>query len=199
MDTTDLLRIVPRLALSVHAVVGEVVLLKAGPAFDISHSEPRWPQTIFVSVPSRPGQVSALRAAENIVHEAMHLQLTILENASPLVANERAKMTSPWRDEPRHLQGVLHGLYVFTCIAAFFERLGPSGILTAEGARHIGRRQIQIADELSRVDCDQLASGLTPTGRAFLASRCREHVVVGRTVRRIPSGKGSELLRGSNV
>jgi hypothetical protein len=39
------------------------VLLKAPPAFDISHSEPRWPQPIFVSVPGKRGQVSALRAA----------------------------------------------------------------------------------------------------------------------------------------
>jgi HEXXH motif-containing protein len=167
-DAEDLLSIAPRLELSVRAGVDEIVLLKARPDFDISHSEPRWPQTVFVSVPSRADQVNALRAAENIVHEAMHLQLTLLENADPLVDNERSKMTSPWRGEPRHLRGVLHGFYVFTCIAAFFDNLGASGVLTAEGTHHVGRRQTQIAEELSQVDREQLASGLTVGGRSLL-------------------------------
>lgn len=167
-DAADLLSIPPRLEPSVRAAVDEIVLLKARPRFDISHSEPRWPQTVFVSVPSRADQVSALRAAENVVHEAMHLQLTLMENATPLVDNEQSKMTSPWRDEPRHLRGVLHGFYVFTCIAAFFDDLRTSGVLTAQGAGHVDRRQTQIAEELSQVNREQLASGLTAGGRSFL-------------------------------
>jgi HEXXH motif-containing protein len=111
------------------------------------------------------------------VHEAMHLQLTILERAHPLVADSRAKMASPWREEPRHLQGVLHGYYVFRCIAAFFSASSLSGVLDVEGAGHVARRRAQIAEELSRLDLDRLARGMTPKGQAFLAALAVPHGV----------------------
>ncbi len=173
-DAVALLRTSARLEAAVRAAVGEIVLLRAGSAFDITHSEPRWPQTIFVSVPGRPSQVSALRAAENIVHEAMHLQLTTLEQAHPLVADKQAQMASPWRKEPRDLQGVLHGLYVFRCITAFFATPSLSRVLNPEGAAHVERRQAQIAEELSHLDCNQLANGMTPKGRIFLTALAGE-------------------------
>lgn len=172
-DAGDLLAITPRLKIAVESAVGEIVLLRAPPAFDISHSEPRWPDTIFISVPGRANQVSALRAAENIVHEAMHLQLTILEQADPLIADGIAKMASPWRKEPRQLQGVMHGFYVFHCISAFFSALSLNGFLNAEGIEHVRKRCAQIAEELSRLDYDRLAQGMTPKGRAFLAAFMR--------------------------
>jgi HEXXH motif-containing protein len=155
---------------AVEAAVGELVLLRARAAFDISHSEPRWPRAIFISVPGRPGPVSALRAVENVIHEAMHLHLTTIERADSLIADETMQMASPWRQEPRHLQGVLHGFYVFRCIAAFFATPTLNSKLDAEGARHVARRRGEIASELSRLDFDRLAVGLTPRGRAFLAA-----------------------------
>lgn len=169
-EAAGFLRAAPRLEIAVRAAVAEIVLLRARPAYDISHSEPRWPQTIFISVPGQPAQVSALRAAENIVHEAMHLQLTTLERAHRLVADSRAQMVSPWREESRHLQGVLHGFYVFHCISAFFAAPRLSGILDVEGASHVARRRAQIAKELSRLDFSRLTRGMTPKGRAFLAA-----------------------------
>jgi len=174
-DSAGLLAVTPPLNNAVRAVIAEIVLLKARPAFDISHSEPRWPQTIFISVPGRLGQVGALRAVENIVHEAMHLQLTILEQANPLIADGVTKMASPWRKEPRYLQGVLHGFYVFRCIDVFFSLLSLSGLLNEEGAHHVARRRAQIAVELSRLDYDRLAHGMTKTGRLFLAALACKH------------------------
>lgn len=169
-EAARLLAISPRLETAIQAAVGEIILLRAHPSFDVSHSEPRWPQAIFITVPSRRSQVSALRSAENIVHEAMHLQLTILEQASPLIADGRTKMASPWRLEPRHLQGVLHGVYVFRCIAEFFAALSLRGILDSEGISYMTRRRAQIAEELSHIDFDRLASGLTRCGQVFLAT-----------------------------
>ena len=163
-----LLAKVPSLETAVEAALGEVVLLRARPAFDISHSEPRWPETIFVSVPGMPGSVSALRAVENVIHEAMHLQLTIMERADLLVADETTQMVSPWRQEPRQIQGVLHGVYVFRCIAEFFATPTLVRGIDAAGARHVARRRDEIANELSQVDFDRLAVGLTPRGRAFM-------------------------------
>jgi HEXXH motif-containing protein len=124
-----LLATTPSLELAVERSVAEIVLLDAQPDHDISHSEPRWPETIFVSMPTDGRQVSALRAPENIVHEAMHLRLTALEHFTPLIADETSRMPSPWREEPRHLQGVLHGAYVFECIGTFFGGTKLSGHL----------------------------------------------------------------------
>lgn len=169
-DSAGLLAVTPRLDNAVRAAVAEIVLLSALPAYDISHSEPRWPHTIFISVPGRLGQVGVLRAVENIVHEAMHLQLTILEQADPLIADCVTKMASPWRKEPRHFKGVLHGFYVFRCIAAFFSALAVSGHLNTEGIDHVRKRREQITEELSRLDYDRLAKGMTPVGREFLAA-----------------------------
>jgi len=169
-ESTGLLAVTPRLNNAVRAAVAEIVLLSAPPAYDISHSEPRWPHTIFISVPTRPSEVSALRATENIIHEAMHLQLTMLEHAAPLIVDRTATMASPWRKEPRQFQGVMHGFYVFRCIAAFFSALAVSGHLNTEGIDHVRKRREQITEELSRLDYDRLAKGMTPVGRDFLAA-----------------------------
>jgi HEXXH motif-containing protein len=169
-DAARLLATAPSLEAGVEAAVGELVLLRARPAFDISHSEPRWPVTIFVSVPCRPRLSSALRAVENVIHEAMHLRLTTAERTAPLVADMTTHMTSPWRKEPRLVQGVLHGLYVFGCISAFFATPALESELDAEGAQYVARRRDEIAAELSSVDIDRLTAGLTPRGRALVAA-----------------------------
>src|SRR5262249_18705097 len=53
--------------------------------YDVSYSDPQVPFSIFVSVPPRRAANDALRVAESLVHEAMHLQLTLIEQAVPLV------------------------------------------------------------------------------------------------------------------
>jgi len=169
-DGALLLRMAPGLEAAVNEAVDEIVLLRARPAFDISHSEPRWPHTIFVSAPSKSGSVSALRAIESIIHEAMHLQLTCFEIINPLVSDEDSKMESPWREEPRHLRGVLHGVYVFRCVGAFFARPDLLNRTDAIGASHIRQRCEEMDNELSRVDLDRLALGLSLLGREFLRS-----------------------------
>lgn len=166
----ELLASAPSLEGAVEAAVHEIVLLYARPAFDISHSEPRWPSTVFVSVPARPGELSALRAIENIIHEAMHLRLTIAEQTTPLVADMAVKMNSPWRQEPRFVQGVLHGLFVFQCIADFFGVSALSHCLGPEGHEYIERRRAEITQEVLCIDYDRLEAGLTPKGRKLVAA-----------------------------
>jgi hypothetical protein len=182
-----LLRLSARLLASVESLetviersVREIVLINAPAGFDISHSEPRWPTTVFVSISTAPGQVSALRVLENIVHEGMHLELTELEKFVPLVADEASKMSSPWREEPRHLQGVLHGAFVFNCIYAFFGKVQFAQLLDRAGKRYVAKRRREISEELQKVDFDLLGRGLTPEGATFLnghlrwRTRCRQ-------------------------
>ncbi|WP_375459853.1 HEXXH motif-containing putative peptide modification protein [uncultured Enterovirga sp.] len=171
----SLLATAPSLEGAVERSVGEVVLLVAPPGYDVSHSEPRWPETVFISVPGEEGQVGALRTLENVVHEAMHLQLTTFEGSSPLVADCDARMLSPWRREHRDLRGVLHGAYVFRCISAFFQCKALGEQLDAFGAKYTERRRREIADELRMVDYDHLSCGLTLAGRDFLDALLRDH------------------------
>lgn len=160
------------LASIVHALVSEIHLLAAEPGYDVSHSEPRWRSSIFVSIPDRGDEIGALRLAESVVHEAMHLQLTDREQHQQLVALEDGMTRSPWRDEARPYQGVLHGLYVFSCLAAFFRRLLSERALGKAGRSHAARRVWEIAREVESIDFAALAAGLTDGG-TVLMQRCR--------------------------
>ena len=126
--------LIPSLASVVRGWVGQLHLLDAVAGFDISHSEPQWRSRIFVSTPERTGQVGGLRIAESVIHETMHLQLTGYEAVEPIVADEAMTMPSPWRPVERPLRGVVHGLFVFTCLKAFFEEI--DGLVDIEGRIH---------------------------------------------------------------
>jgi HEXXH motif-containing protein len=161
---------VPDLAQALRTHVGGFSLLQShDDAYDVTHSEPRWPAWIFVSCPATPGEVSELRLAENVVHEAMHLQLTQVESRTRLVEDEGAALPSPWKQELRDLRGILHGLYVFCCIKAF---LNHSNVASASSAasKYAARRTAEIEEEIADLPIDALREGLTSEGRAFLSA-----------------------------
>lgn len=83
---------------------------------DMSHSDPLLPLSVFISIPHNDEKDVTLRLAENFVHEAMHLQLSLMEKFSPMVKDPSIKYFSPWRNCDRPVGGVLHGLYVFGVI-----------------------------------------------------------------------------------
>ncbi|HEV2816494.1 MAG TPA: HEXXH motif-containing putative peptide modification protein [Allosphingosinicella sp.] len=163
----------PSVSAVVRAVVAEIYLLGAREEYDVSHSEPRWPGWIFVSAPPAAGLVSGLRLAENVLHETMHLQLSELEARIPLVADTASKLYSPWKQEPRQLQGILHGLYVCACISAYFRDLLSAGEIAQEGIGHVRRRIDSIGEEVASVAIDSLRHGLTEAGKGFLESISR--------------------------
>lgn len=155
----------------VRSVTDEIHLLEASPGYDVSHSEPCWPHRILVSVPDRHDEIGALRFAEGVIHEAMHLALTFLENDRPLVLSEADEMASPWREEPRPIGGVLHGLFVFSCLYAAFRMM--AGRIDAAAADHVSGRLREISEEVGSIDLSVLMSGLTPLG-CTLARRWSE-------------------------
>ncbi len=167
-DAQGLIGLVPTVSSIVERWVGEVHILKATPGFDVSHSEPQWRSRIFVSTPERSDLIGALRLAESIIHEAMHLQLTAYETVRPVVADESGTMPSPWRAEPRPFRGVAHGLFVFSCLSAFFEAIVD--LVGAGGRAHVLKRIQEIREEIETIRLEDLTEGLTPTG-ATLARR----------------------------
>ncbi|WP_329440501.1 aKG-HExxH-type peptide beta-hydroxylase [Streptomyces canus] len=64
---------------------------------------------------------SALALAETLVHEFQHSKLAALLHLFPLLDDDREeRYYAPWRADPRHLTGLLHGAYAFTGVAGFW-------------------------------------------------------------------------------
>ena len=156
-EAQALIDLIPMMSQAIGERVRGIGLLKsAGPDYDTSHSEPRWPGWIFLSVPPR-GPRRALRVTEAVIHEAMHHHLSALEDATPL-ALPGQRVFSPWKRERREVSGVVHGVYVFTCLLASFRQLQCAAIDGAE------ERVAEIKREIGAIDRAALRVGLTPTG-----------------------------------
>lgn len=165
-DAVEVLTKVPTLATTVATLVKSLHLIRpANDEFDVSFSEPHIPFSIFVSVPSRRVPHDALRVAEGIVHEAMHLQLTLVERVVKLINPSRVQYYSPWRGEFRTARGLLHGLYVFRVV---YEFLGNLLSVQNADAAYINDRRDQIAKQIAEVRSFQNCLDLTEEGQCFV-------------------------------
>jgi HEXXH motif-containing protein len=161
---TSLICLLPSLATTVSALVRSVhVLRSTDPGIDISFSDPAIPFSIFLSVSE--GAEADLRIAEAIIHESMHLQLSLVEELVPIVMDDRITLYSPWKQATRPLSGVIHALYVFRVIDKWLASISPSD----PGSHFIDRRRAQIADEIKELDLAGCESGLTGEGRKLLS------------------------------
>lgn len=118
---------------------------------------------------SRPA--SPLALAETFVHEFQHSKLAALLHLFPLLDDDREeRYYAPWRADPRHLTGLLHGAYAFTGVAGFWrDRLAePAHAETA--AYHFALRRLQ-----SRLVVRTLLSSarLTAPGRRLVTGLAR--------------------------
>jgi HEXXH motif-containing protein len=155
--------LIPDLLARVLHHVGAIGLLMINDDdYDQSHSAPELGTTILVSVPVGR-RLAPLRVAESVVHEAMHLQLGVLEGRVPLVQTP-GLLHSPWRTTVRPAGGVLHGLYVFACLREFFLRIAACRQVSAEELVHAKGRVRQIETEIAAIDLPALIQHLTPDG-----------------------------------
>ena len=132
--------------------------------YDVSHSDPYVPFSIFVSVPQKRKANCELRIAEAIVHEAMHLQLTLLEQALPLICPSDEAYFSPWKEEFRSPQGILHALYVFRVIDQFLEQLLTLSIWSSESVDYMRNRRTEVEQQIRHVEPFADCSALTELG-----------------------------------
>jgi len=133
---------------------------------DVSFSEPHVPFSIFVSVPERRIANDALRVAEAIVHEAMHLQLTLIQPYLRFLNPDRGRYFSPWRGELRTASGMMHGMYVFSVIERFLEEARLQS--DAERVDHALHRRIEIKNQLGQLQSFQYSEELTEIGAGFV-------------------------------
>jgi len=137
--------------------------------YDVSYSDPQVPFSIFVSVPQSRRTNDALRVAESIVHEAMHLQLTLIEQATPLVhSSSDERYFSPWKGAYRSPQGVLHALYVFRVIAQYLERLLELPGWPLSSIDHMRHRHREIALQVHEIATFKGNPALTALGSRFV-------------------------------
>ncbi|HEV2912606.1 MAG TPA: HEXXH motif-containing putative peptide modification protein [Pyrinomonadaceae bacterium] len=167
-DAITLITRVPSLAATVTTLTKTLHIIRPeDDANDVSFSEPHIPFSIFVSVPLKRQRNDALRVAESIVHEAMHLQLTLVERITPLIKHSDKTYYSPWREEYRPIQGVLHASYVFRVIDEFLAHLQLESSLSDENIVYIDKRRKQIADQIRKVQYLKVCHDLTREAQSF--------------------------------
>ncbi len=169
-NALDLIRNVPPLIGTVAGLCRSLhVLVASDNGFDTSYSDPSLPFSIFVSCPS-PTEVNRVeRLAESIVHETLHLQLSLMETVEPLVANsqDQTRFFSPWKNEPRTVHGILHGVYVFGNLRYFWNFVAGS---TPQHSAFAERRIEEIDRELATVSQFPTNSALSAMGQQLAKS-----------------------------
>lgn len=167
-EAIELIRKVPGLYESVLTLVKSVHLIKLDDdSYDVSFSEPQIPFSIFVSVPKTRIKFDFLRVAEAIVHEVMHLQLSLIEKTVPLISSNEQEFYSPWKDEYRNSTGILHALYVFRVIDYFFQRVLADSVSDAN-RYYIQTRQSQIYKQIKEIKSFQSTLTITLLGKLLV-------------------------------
>lgn len=138
---------------------------------DACYSHPDIPFSIFVSICNDTSEVSNLRVAESILHEAMHLNLSLIENVIELVrvggANE---YFSPWRQTFRPPGGIVHGIYVFRIIYDFYKELLTKLDFRKSGERFILNRCNEIKNQINTLHHFKEAAELSLQGKRLVSN-----------------------------
>ena len=168
----------PELSSSIEHLVRCVHLLTApSPEVDCSYSRPDLPFSVFLSVPDHGTPARIERTTEALVHETMHLQLSLVECRIPLIETGRTETVafSAWRNCERHVQGVLHALYVFVVVQKLWQRAmqrAPCGL----DRGFAEARVLSIRDEVARTCHLAASTGLSLEGRQIV----RQLLALGR-------------------
>jgi hypothetical protein len=157
-DAFAIVNQVPSLMRTVAVLVRSLHVIKPEDEdHDVSFSEPHVPFSIFVSVPEKRIANDALRIAEAIVHEAMHLQLTLILETGFFFGLQRGQ----------YFQGLMQALYVFSVIDLLFEMLlsAPSW---RGSSRFMKERRREIGRQISDVQSFQSSQDLTHLGQCLV-------------------------------
>jgi HEXXH motif-containing protein len=111
---------------------------------------------------------SATEFAEAMVHEMQHSKLNALLGLVQLTEDDNVRRhLAPWRDDPRPLIGVVHGIYAFTCGVEFWLRHGV--VADDVEARRIdfdvAYRRLQVRRAVRTLES---SDRLTPAGTALV-------------------------------
>ncbi|MEU7782795.1 HEXXH motif-containing putative peptide modification protein [Amycolatopsis sp. NPDC049159] len=113
----------------------------------------------------RPEDPVTLAAA--LVHEFQHIRLGGLLQFVRLHTEDRSeRLYAPWRDDPRPLGGVIHGIYAFFAVTEFYRALSTRRPDDELAAFEYAHWRHQVTRTLDTVCADE---ALTEPGQRFLA------------------------------
>lgn len=146
------------------SLVKSIHLLKTENEYnDTSFSDPNLPYTIFINLPDIHVKNWLERTVENLIHETMHLQLSLLERKYKFYILTEEKIHSPWKDEPRNNKGILHAIYVFSHLKKFWEK-----VYNLEQSPFSKQRINDIQNQLNLVNIEKLSNLYSKDGLNIL-------------------------------
>ena len=167
-EALSLLNLVPTVWPTVRQLVRALHVIDPGDDdTDVSFSDPSVPFSVFVSVPPIQSDIATLRIAEAILHESMHLNLSLLSRVVPLVWSRGKTYYSPWRDEERDSEGIIQALYVFGVIRSFLATTPCWG--SPEANRYVADRRAQIDSQMKQAEPFRVCDELTADGATLVA------------------------------
>lgn len=111
--------------------------------------------------------------SESIVHEAAHLWLSRFESARELYHDPDRKVSSPLRQDPRPLTGLMHQVWVLSNLVPYYDSLSKIDLpVVAANIEKVAKRRSAHASDLE-VGLAALAENedaLTSMGRNFVSS-----------------------------
>jgi uncharacterized protein len=159
----------------IRALCTDIQLVKdtaAHPDKAVSFSDDSVPGALYVAPATGQGELGLVDLADSIIHEHRHQKLYLLCRAVDLVATDRPLVRSPWREEPRPPSGVLHAVFVFAELRAFWDWVQAFG---PTSARERARQEVDSITKRLQQGLTVLDStALTPAGKrlaAILANR----------------------------
>lgn len=128
------------------------------------------PGAMMLTVVNHP-----LVMADRIIHEFHHHRLFSIEDGDPLLelsngpGQRLTRYYSPWRDDPRPIRGLLHGLYVFIAVGRFWQAVYEAAGGSADQP-YVVDQLLRIGKQLTLAH-DVLASNapFTPIGEGVFA------------------------------
>ena len=141
---------------------------------------------------------SPLLVAEMIIHEYSHQKLFRLQDIDPLIDREKhgsgwenSNIYSPWRDDPRPINGVFHGFIVFSEASNFWLNLVEKGLISEEEKNIALRRFAMLASQL-KYACESLSkTHFTKAGERIF--RFYESNICNNFIKKVSSEKLYDL------
>jgi HEXXH motif-containing protein len=163
----------PEMAGEVRALLSEIVLAAGSidpktMTFDGVSAYMLWGAVLL----NARGQTNVLDTAQALAHESGHNLLFGYCNSGPLIENDDDELfSSPLRQDPRPMDGVVHATYVTARMHQTVSRLLEAGVLdgeqteAAEKDLTLHRRNFESGDEVVRS-----GAKLTPLGHEIMKS-----------------------------
>jgi HEXXH motif-containing protein len=121
-----------KFALRIGATINWYIPVRSDdPQMHISFSVPKLAGVIFLSQPTpEMGVPGWLKIGEVLAHEFAHNELNLYQESNHVFRDDpERRFYSPWRSDPRPLNGLFHGIYSFWHVAEFFRCSLQSGEL----------------------------------------------------------------------